>query len=448
MKVGFVGLGKLGLPVAVSMALGGHKVLGYDIDPDNMSKQPRDYMEAGPNGKGSFNDYLVDSSIEFDTLERVVTLSDVVFFAVQTPHSPEFEGITPLTDERRDFDYDYLITAIVDAAAFTMSKNTSTIFAVISTVLPGTLDKHILSMLPHNVYLVYNPSFIAMGTTMQDYLHPEFILVGGNSSACNVVAALHSQAIVGAGIVGADINMRYTVEKMSIQSAELTKVAYNTCIGAKIAIANTLMEICHKFEHADIDDVTTALTHATKRITSGAYMHGGMGDGGGCHPRDNIAMSWLARDKNLSHDIFTDIMQCREDQARRLAMMLLSEVRGMGGGFFVFGYAYKPETNLTVGSSAILVGNYASMLNLGVEMFDPIVCPEAPRPLTDNSVVLIGCKHAVFTEYQFGDTCTVIDPFRYIPPENAGKVIHIGKGEPEPVVHDLVFQDGMTIIDG
>ena len=85
--------------------------------------------------------------------------------------------------------------------------------------------------------------------------------------------------------------------------------------------ANTMMEICQKTE-ADVDDVTAAISMATDRIISPRYLRGGMGDAGGCHPRDNIAMSWLAEELGLSCNPFEDMMRAREKQTRWLATLI------------------------------------------------------------------------------------------------------------------------------
>ena len=62
--------------------------------------------------------------------------------------------------------------------------------------------------------------------------------------------------------------------------------------------------MCHRLPNTSIDEVSRALSLSTKRIISSSYMKGGMGDGGGCHPRDNIAMSYLAKRHNISFNIF------------------------------------------------------------------------------------------------------------------------------------------------
>lgn len=447
MKIGFIGLGKLGMPVAATMALGGHEVIGYDVDERLMSLEPRETIEAGPDGTGNFYDYLKNSNIMFGNMNAVVCNSDIVFFAVQTPHAPGYDGTTELKREKKNFDYSYLMRAVKQAAEIAGQKHEDTVFAIISTVLPGTIDKWIRNLVPDNVHVVYNPSFIAMGTTMQDYLYPEFILVGGDETVCSVVAHAHISAINGHGIKP-DVPVCY----MSVQSAELTKVAYNTFIGAKIAVANTLMEICHHFSHANIDDVSNALSMATRRVASGAYMKGGMGDGGACHPRDNVAMSWLAENLNLSWDIFQDVMMCRYRQAKWLAQMMLDEAdkcdaAGVDVDLVIVGYAYKPETNLIDGSPALLVKDILEKAGNKVTTCDPIV--EGTLSIKDiqNSVILIGCKHSMFQHYQFGPRCTVIDPFRYMPNDCAAKVIRVGKGVPEPRVHRLKVIDTIEMVD-
>ena len=109
-------------------------------------------------------------------------------------------------------------------------------------------------------------------------------------------------------------DLRFSSLAARAENAEAIKVAYNTYISMKIAYANTWMEICHKIPGTDVDQVTGALELATTRIMSPKYLTGGMGDGGGCHPRDNIALSWLARELDLSYDFFEHLMIARERQ--------------------------------------------------------------------------------------------------------------------------------------
>ena len=227
--------------------------------------------------------------------------------------------------------------------------------------------------------------------------------------------------------------------RMSIESAELTKVAYNTFIGGKIIFANTMMEICHKIG-ADIDSVTSTLKKASDRLVSSAYMDGGMGDGGGCHPRDNIAMSWLATQLNLSHNLFDDLMTAREDQADWLANLVYREaVEGRSLlPIIIVGVAYKPGTNLTVGSPALLVQRILEVkYGAHPRVIDNFVTNKSLDGMKDlvyrqtASVFLIGCKHPHYEELKFPRGSVVVDPFRFIPEQDGVKVIGLGRSASE-----------------
>ena len=410
MKIGFVGLGKLGLPVAVSMALKGHDVMGYDIDPNRMTHEPQGYQETGPDGTGDFNDWLAESTINFGSLQEVVDHGDIVFVAVQTPHDPKYEGITPLPEDRVDFDYTYLIESIKNIAACVDKK---TVIAVISTVLPGTMRKHIMPLLNDNCHLVYNPSFIAMGTTMRDFIDPEFVLLGIEDPIGKETIDRFYDITIGA-----------KRKVMSIESAELAKVAYNTYITFKIAFSNIIMETCQKIKGADCDEVMGALKCAHRRLISPTYLDGGMGDGGGCHPRDNIAMSWLAREHCLSFDIFEAMMKCREAQAVYLANMLEFYSKTARLPIVILGYAFKPGTNITVGSHALLV---KALLTGNCDIVDPVVNTEDNSYELEPAVYLIGCKHQEFIDYKFPEGSIVIDPHRYIRNQKDVNVIRLGE---------------------
>ena len=105
---------------------------------------------------------------------------------------------------------------------------------------------------------------------------------------------------------------------MELESAEITKVSYNTFIGFKIIFANAIGEIVDKIG-GDADEVTSALACATDRIISSKYLSVGMGDGGGCHPRDQIARSSFAQKNKISTDLFELIAKSRDAQTLALA---------------------------------------------------------------------------------------------------------------------------------
>jgi UDPglucose 6-dehydrogenase len=421
MRVGLVGLGKLGTPVALALSFKGHDVMGYDIDPSRMQKDVFPHREIGPNGEPSIEPLLRESSIRFGSLDDVVAHAEIVFIAVQTPHEPEYEGVTRLPDERVDFDYAWLRAAVADTACAIERLSQDRVVVVISTVLPGTIRREILPVINDRVKLCYNPFFIAMGTTIRDFLNPEFVLFGMRDSeaaqrARELYATLHDRPVY----------------ETSIENAELIKVAYNTFITMKVCFANTLMEICHKIEGCDVDQVSGALGLATERLLSPAYLRGGMGDGGACHPRDNIALSWLARELDLSYDWFEGVMLARERQTEWLADLV--EEHHASRGFphrrvGIYGRAFKAGTNLTMGSPATLLRNLLEERGFEVEMYDPHI-DDGPCPFAESGIYVVATGHDEFAEpdWPYPEGSVVVDPWRYVPKRKGVEIIHVGVG--------------------
>lgn len=407
MNIGWIGLGKLGLPCALAVESKGHTVLGYDVSEhvvDAIEHKRIAYREDGA------QELLANSKIELHRLRDIVESCDVIFCAVQTPHHPRYEGVTPVPDETADFDYRHLERACEDLVHCCLAADRHPTLVVISTVLPGTIRSRIKPILGDVVPLVYNPFFIAMGTAIRDFLYPEFVLLG-----CDDAIAAQRIAWFYGTITDAP------VKQMSVASAELTKVAYNTFISMKIGVANTLMEICHKTPGANVDEVTGALKIATRRVVGTAYMNGGMGDGGGCHPRDLIAMSHLAKRLRLSFDPFSSLARGRESQTKWLADLIQRERDGMP--VVVLGRSFKPESNIEIGSPARLLAHYLSDAGIPFSQFDRDV-----PPFTGQACFFVATKHDCYTALRFPEGSVVLDPFRYMPEQSGVRLVPIGVG--------------------
>ena len=422
MNIGFVGLGKLGLPCALAIESRGHKVVGYDP-----SEQVKDIIDTKKLQYEEIwaQEHLDKSKIEIKSLMDVVGESEIIFIPIQTPHGEKFEGTTRIPDEREDFDYTFLKQGIKDLSEEIYYQQSKKVVIIISTVLPGTIRREIKPIIDTNPYfkLCYNPFFIAMGTTMRDFLDPEMVLFGVDDSwaakkAKKFYRTLHHSPFY----------------ETTIETAELTKVTYNTFISTKISFVNTVMEMCDKLPNTNVDDVMNALKMCDDRIISDKYLSGGMGDGGGCHPRDNIALSWLSKKLDLSHDWFDNIMMQRENQTDWLADLIEEHSNGLP--INILGKSFKPETNITTGSPSILLKNILEERGHPVFIWDPYVdepWEEIKRMYddseTESQLYFIGTKHPDFTSFPYEKGSVIIDPWRYIPESDEYKVIHIGIGE-------------------
>ncbi len=415
-NIGWIGLGKLGLTCALTLVKhGGHRIVGYDPSP-----RPAQILrgEVPPPQEEGIEALLAgaDLTLAGSPAQVVASTDGVVFVAVQTPHSAAYGGEQPMPEEPRDFEYQHLVQAVRDLCRSAALQEKPITIAVISTCLPGTMNRLIRPLLNEWTTLVYNPAFIAMGTTIADYLNPEFVLLGADNPH-------HVEPVLD---IHATVHDRLA-QIMDIESAELTKVAYNVVISTKIVVANALMEICHK-TGADCDKVADALARATDRVVSPKYMRGGMGDGGHCHPRDLIAMSWLAQRLDLSTDVLGYMVRAREAQSGWLAGLVQQWSEQTGLEVMILGKAYKPGSDLTGGSPALLLAH--QLKERGVLFYHR-------DPYTDgwfdgidgepSRVFVIATRHDVFPAYRFPPGSVVIDPHGYMPDQPGVTTIRVGR---------------------
>jgi UDPglucose 6-dehydrogenase len=175
MKIGFLGLGKLGLPVALAVESKGHQVMGTDINDSilrNIRFKTLNYREEGA------EELLKKSKIQLKSIDKIVEECDIIFVPIQTPHDKKYEGTTRIPEERADFNYDYLVNGIKELNEEIEKQGKDKTVIIISTVLPGTITKLIKPIIGNHLKLCYNPFFIAMGTTINDFLNSEIILFG------------------------------------------------------------------------------------------------------------------------------------------------------------------------------------------------------------------------------------------------------------------------------
>ena len=419
MKIGFVGLGKLGLPVALAIESKGHKVFGYDIKKEiynQIKKRKIDYKEKHA------NDLLKKTNIKILPIAELVKSSDIIFVPIQTPHDKKYEGINDIPKTRRDFNYNYLVSGIKMISKELKKIKKKKLIIIISTVLPGTIRKKILPVTNKYTKIGYNPFFIAMGTTIDDFLYSEIILFGSDDKFVTEKAKNFYRTVTNSPFF-----------ETTIENAELIKVVYNTFISTKIAFINSITELCHRLPNTNIDEVTRALSLSTKRIVSNAYLRGGMGDGGGCHPRDNIAMSYLAKRHNVSFNIFEAIMLQRQKYNHWLADLCLKYSKNKP--LLILGKSFKPETNILTGSPSIYLFNTLKKKKKNIFIWDPendLIDYESF--IKNNSLnkkkicYFIGTQHRAFLNIKFNKGSFVLDPFRYIKKREGINMVNIGEG--------------------
>lgn len=383
MNIGFIGTGKLGKEAAEVMAEK-HYVEGYDI-----TEIQSEYFKT------------------VSSIEEVCKDKELIFIAVPTPHHPDYDGRYPTSHlPNKDFDYS-IVNNVLDKVNKFVNKDQ--LVVLISTVLPGTIRREFIDRISNGRF-IYNPYLIAMGTVKWDMINPEMIIIGTEDGSTTGDAKLlleFYKTFVSEGT-------RYEVGTWD--EAEAIKIFYNTFISTKVALVNMIQDVAEKNGNMNVDIVTGALERSTQRILGKAYMKAGMGDGGGCHPRDNIALRYMAEELNLGYDLFDAIMKAREVQAKNLALKMVMESYKTDLPLVILGKSYKPDVDYVDGSSSILVGHYCESAygSRFKVTYDPI------EPI--KAIYLLGHigKHH---DYNFPEGSTIIDPWRQF--DNPKKILNL-----------------------
>ena len=405
-KIGFIGIGKLGLDCAEVMAEK-HDVWGYDIYPRK------------------------SDSVKVVGIDELVENSDWIFIAVPTPHTEGYDGSVPSSHmEPKDFGHDAVIDAInnINKYAKTQKK-----VVLISTVLPGTTRRKFIPLLDKQHLFLYNPYLIAMGSVKWDMANPEMVIIGTEDGSLT-------------GVAGELIDLYKTImqndpryEVGTWDECESIKIFYNTFISAKVGLVNMIQDFALKIGNINVDVVTNALARSTMRIMGPKYMTAGMGDAGACHPRDNIALRWLAQEYDIGYDLFDTVMHAREIQARNLALFLVEQARALNLPIVIHGKAYKPDVPYCIGSYSTLVGHYVKQAGHSVAYVDPLADDqlEVVEEVHGPAVYLWAHNRKITYEYtgEQADTkpycniaggSVIVDPWRKLNSTDSVKVIHYG----------------------
>ena len=430
-SIGFIGVGKLGQACA-EMVAEVHDVVGFDV----MPREPENFAMV-------------------PTLEEAVTGKDIVFVAVQTPHDPEYDGSAPTSHlPNKDFDYSLVkkvLTEVNDVAT------RDQLVVLISTVLPGTVRREFIPLLT-NTRFVYNPYLIAMGTVKWDMVNPEMVMVGTEDGS----ETGDAKELIDFYKTFMQNNPKYVVGTWD--EVECIKVFYNTFISAKVSLVNMIQDVAEKQGNINAEVVCDALANSDRRIMGPGYMKPGMGDGGACHPRDNIALRFMAEELDLGYDLFDAVMRSREVQAENMAKRLV-ELAQAGAGqippmpVVIVGKAYKPLVPYEAGSSSMLVGHYVRCLGeCELWYFDEITDDYPPQGLMDKPAVYLLAHNpevtygeqldfvkdwyddhrvtesdealtvatANGTDLSFAKGSIIVDPWRKIPDMPGVEVVHYG----------------------
>lgn len=361
MNLSVIGLGKLGACSAAAFAAKGHKVIGVDLNPD--------YVAAINSGRAPvveplLQEYITKSSGRLratQSFEEAMHESDMTFLIVPTPSQPDGH-----------FSDKYLQDALSQLAPGLKKPGKGFhVFVITSTVSPGTTDKVLIPLIESvsgkklnvDFGVSYNPEFIALGSVVRDFLNPDMLLIGESDKRTgDLVSAAYETSC----------DNRPYYARMSLISAEITKISLNSYITMKITFANTLADICEAIPGSQVDLITAALG-ADKRV-SPYYLRGGLPFGGPCFPRDNRAFAAFAALHGIDALAAKTTDRLNEQYVEKIVKKVeLTLKKSHANKLSILGLAYKPDTPVLEESASIkIVERLAAQSGIQMMVYDPV----------------------------------------------------------------------------
>jgi UDPglucose 6-dehydrogenase len=371
-EVSVVGLGKLGLCIAAVLAYRGFKVVGVDVD-----KAKVDAVNGGrsPIVETNLEDLISQNSKNLRATTNhydAVKQTQASFVIVPTPSEPD-----------GSFSLKFVVEAVEKIGRAIADKDGYHLVVINSTVSPGSMENRVKPLLEEvtgkkcgmDFGLCYNPEFIALGDVIRGLLEPDLVLIGeSDPKAGSILADMYKRICVS----------NPPIERTSFINAEIAKIAINSYITMKITFANLLAEICENTDGADVDKVTSIIGRDS-RIGS-KYLKGGLGYGGPCFPRDNIAFARFAESVGVKAELPITVHRANLSQVRRVIKIIEQLKLNHNKKIGVLGLSYKPNTPIVEESQSIMLARELSSKGYVVHLYDPLALEEAKKVLGNTAI--------------------------------------------------------------
>jgi UDPglucose 6-dehydrogenase len=410
-KISFVGLGKLGLPLATNLAKKGRSVLAIDINSDliaNLKQGHTPWIETGLEK----NIKEAGSNIVYSDNYKGVADTDYTIILVNTPSIIE-DG---------SFSNEYVIEVIKQTCNELVNSNSEGHhFILSSTVMPGSIKKIFIPLIEEitgwtlndEFSFSYIPDFVAIGSVIKHFHEPDFMLVGSSSSDAGMDAFMLYACML--------TNVPPT-SYVTLEEAELAKVALNAYITTKISFANFLGLVAEKLDNVNVDNVTSAIGQ-DKRI-GGLYFKAGGPYGGTCFPRDTWAFLELAKQVGLD----ADQMKANEGINNSVIDNIVEQIKPSYKVGLV-GLGFKPGTSVTTeGVASMLVSKgrldgieiyvhdiYSDSIDNIVKENDSVIPVKDINDLYQNVDTVVFCNgDKVYDTAIIPQVVKVVDPWRIV----------------------------------
>ena len=366
--ISVIGLGKLGLCIAACLAAKGYRVTGVDVDKKKVEEINRGDNPIEETGLTELIKKCKANLTTTNDYSLAIKDSRITFIVVATPN--EADGY---------FSNEQLKEALKKIAPVIKEKDEYHLVVITSTVMPGTTE-HVAKFVLEGISgkkcgvdfgLAYNPEFIALGSVIHDFLNPDFILIGeANKRDGEILKKIYKKIC----------ENNPPVARMSPINAEIAKISLNCYLTMKISFANFLASLCEQIEGADADVITDAIG-LDSRIGR-KFLKGGLGYGGPCFPRDNLAFGAFAKKIGVKPKLGEIVDEVNRDQVKRIVGIAREQLNPKSK-VSILGLSYKHLSPVIEDSQAI--GITESLLRGGyrISVYDPMALANAQSVFGD-----------------------------------------------------------------
>ncbi len=328
MNIVIIGSGYVGLVAGTCFAETGNDVTCVDIDSNKVKKlQSGDPVIYEPGLETLLKKNIKAGRIKFTvSLKDCVPNADVIFTAVGTPTGEDGSAdLHHITDAVKAF------APLLDSYTLIVNKCTAPVgtISMVKDLILGLAAKGT------EFDVASNPEFLKEGVAVQDFLYPDRVVIGVESSRAEKILKELYEPFVRNG---------NPIHVMDLRSAELTKYACNSFLAAKISFMNDMAALCEKLG-ADINSVRHGMS-SDPRIGK-SFLYSGLGYGGSCFPKDVKAIIRTAAEFGEDLPIVRSAETVNLHQRQRFIDKILKYFKGdvKGKTFAVWGLAFKPQTD-------------------------------------------------------------------------------------------------------
>ena len=373
MNITFIGTGYVGLVSGVMLSYTGHNVTCLDTDSTKISQLKNNIL---PIYEPTLDEYLLQSvkagKLHFtDSYDVELSKSQAVFITVGTP---------PL--ETGEADLQYIFAAIDNICPW---LHDDCLIVIKSTVPPTTCNQIIAYLREKNYpfHVASNPEFLREGKAVQDFLHPDRILIGTNNKHSEEILKQIYFPLTSKGI---------ELINTDIITAELAKYASNAFLATKVAFTNEIAELCEKIG-ANVTDV--ALTVGSDKRIGRAFLNAGPGFGGSCFPKDLTALLAIARKYNSDSTILNSVINSNEQRPAKMVDKITNIVGESLAkkNIAILGLTFKADTDDIRSSPAIKIMKILLDKGANITAFDPMGMVN-----TKNELKHTGYKNLFFSD--------------------------------------------------